>query len=458
MRAQAIPPQADSGDISDTACVSSNGNQIVWLQHIVPEHHPGNSLNETEAQAIALEYAESTIDGPLKVVSSGPVKKLHRLDWTVTFTHGPKLTHPGFGSSSDAEEEHAVEGESRIELKLVDGKLAGWWKFIHVPEVWNRHERADKTAVQVILRGFSILYTLVSMGTGLAAIAAWGTRWGGKYQSGVFWRTLGLLMVLHAFITLNQFETMQHQFQTSQPWVSTAVQTVAQRMFGGFSRSLLTSFQFSLAMTLKPQRTDPQPGKYSIASFAPGLVLGLALVATHYAFAPMWERERPKWPGLVDANSAWPPIALLPLQVTLRFLHEVPTALLATTAATVMFPQSGDTTAPAPALSTLSSYFIPARLIVAAPMMLSSVMWDSLPAWLFSQVVTGLLTAWAFKLIYRHDLSQVPVASALGMHTYTYCHSFVSSPSPALQIADHTWAPCCVCSCGGYACWRMAAP
>jgi hypothetical protein len=470
-------------DVSDRAeelaVGVANDNSIVWVQHEVPEHFAGNNLTEPEAQAIALELAGSAISGPLKVISSGPVKRIARLDWSVTFTHGPKLIHPGFDSDTPAEAEttqEAVEGESRIEVRLVDGKLAGWSKFIHVPEVWNRHERSDKTAVQVILRGFSILYTLVSMLTGLLALAVWGAGWAGVYQSGVFWRTLGILMALHACATFNQFESVQHQFPTSQPWMSTAAQTVAQQMFQAFSRSLLAAFQFSLAITLKPQRTDKTKGQPDgnggpLVKFGPGIVIGLGLIAAHYGLIGMWQRERPVWPGLVDANAAWPPVAVLPLHVTLRFLHDVPLALLAMTAATLLFPDSGDVYAAPPAMSKLSLYFIPARLIVAAPAMLSTVTWGALLPWTAAQMVTGLGMSAAFRLVYRHDLSQLPIAYALGTHsahtslkcTQHHCHAL----SVSRQAADDT-AGLCICpvlwfgamlahSCGGAGYWRVDA-
>jgi hypothetical protein len=196
--------------------------------------------------------------------------------------------------------------------------------------------------------------------------------------------------------------------------MSTAAKTVAGQTFSGFTRSLLSAFQFSLALTLKPQRIDKDKLQVGYLSLLPGIVVGLGYVATHVGLTWMWERPGPVWPGLVDANAAWPPVAVLPLNVTLRFMHELPLSLLAVTAATLLFPRSGDVDVPPPAIGKLAMYFIPSRLIVAAPTMLATVTWNALAPWAISQAITGMVTAAAFRVVYRHDLSQLPVGYSLG--------------------------------------------
>jgi len=295
----------------------AEGGEIVWMDHTVPEHHPGSNATEAEAQAAALDLAAMLVpaaDGSaatrgrvasqvadaeqeeaaaaLKIVSSGPTKRLARLDWTVTFAHGPTLLHPAL-----EQDEEPPEGESRIEVRLVDGRLAGWSKYVHVPEVWSRHERAGRTAVQVLSSGLGILFTLLSMISGLCALAVWGTGWGGSYSSTAFRRTLLGMLALYALNTHNKFAAMEHEFPTAQPWLSTAAQRVALGMFGALSRSLLTALQISLAITIKPQRTD-KPDTRALPSWAtagPGVALGLGLTALHYVLAPAWERAHPTW-------------------------------------------------------------------------------------------------------------------------------------------------------------------
>jgi len=120
------------------------------------------------------------------------------------------------------------------------------------------------------------------------------------------------------------------------------------------------------------------------------------------------------WPGLVDANAAWPPIAVLPLNVIVRVMHELPLVLLMVVAATFLFRSSGNVDVPPPTSHKLAMYFVPARLIHAAPVMLSAVTWNALLPWTVSQVVVGLVTAAAFRLVYRHDLSQMPIGYSLG--------------------------------------------
>jgi len=79
-----------------------------------------------------------------------------------------------------------------------------------------------------------------------------------------------------------------------------------------------------------------------------------------------------------------------------------------------LFPRSGDVDVPPPAIGKLAMYFIPSRLIVAAPTMLATVTWNALAPWAISQAITGMVTAAAFRVVYRHDLSQLPVGYSLG--------------------------------------------
>ena len=127
----------------------------------------------------------SAQEEPLRVVSSGPLKRPTRLDWSVTFAHGAKLAHPGFTADENAPEEESaqarrragahdctcstcwtvvaridfacdaegmagssqvVEGESRLVVGLVDGRLSGWSKFFQVPA----------TAAGLLLRAISL--------------------------------------------------------------------------------------------------------------------------------------------------------------------------------------------------------------------------------------------------------------------------------------------------------------
>ena len=87
------------------------------MSRTVPEHHAGSNLSEVEAQAAALHHALKLLPASadrkdVRIVSSQSQQKLQRLDWTVTFAHGPMIGHNGFES-----EETAVEGERRVEAR-----------------------------------------------------------------------------------------------------------------------------------------------------------------------------------------------------------------------------------------------------------------------------------------------------------------------------------------------------
>jgi hypothetical protein len=137
--------------------------RLIWMSHTVPEHHHGTNLTEAEARAAALQHAAKLLpsgagEAP-RIVSSKSTQQLHRLDWEIILAHGQIIKHPPL--LGNAEVQQAIEGERRLQIRLVSGKVTEWSRYVHIPELWKRHERTQRAPVQVIHRGFVVLHTMV---------------------------------------------------------------------------------------------------------------------------------------------------------------------------------------------------------------------------------------------------------------------------------------------------------
>jgi hypothetical protein len=121
------------GDVADRAeewriYVDATG-EVRSVQHSIPQARAGATLDEpaARAKALAAVQAKYQIDAArLKEVSAKPAKQKARMDWTFTFSD---LTQP-------------PAPEPRIEVGLAGDEVVSVTRYFHVPEEWERAQRA----------------------------------------------------------------------------------------------------------------------------------------------------------------------------------------------------------------------------------------------------------------------------------------------------------------------------
>lgn len=141
----------------------TNNGKILWFSHTVPEHHPGSNWTESEAQTFATEYVGQLVPESMekiRVISVQSTQRLQRVDWEVIVAHGQKIQHPTMDIDGKF-----IEGERRLQIQIQAGKISGWSRYIHVPELWDRNERSEHAPVAVLQGAFGVLFQLVRQRT-----------------------------------------------------------------------------------------------------------------------------------------------------------------------------------------------------------------------------------------------------------------------------------------------------
>ena len=196
------------GDVADRAeewQMSISAARETRIRHVVPEGRPGASLEENTArQAAQAALAERTGlkvgEGQAREVSARPQKLKARTDWTFTFADTTIAPLP--------------QGEPRIDVVLAGSEVAGVRRYVHVPENWERSERAESTR-NTILR---ILTGLVFGGLLVAAAVLGVIAWSrGRYAPRLFFATAAVMLVASVADAANGWPAVLASLQTALP-------------------------------------------------------------------------------------------------------------------------------------------------------------------------------------------------------------------------------------------------
>lgn len=196
------------GDVAERAeewivRVGADGS-IQRVTHQLPEARPGASLTEEEARQRAREEAQTRfgLEGAqLESVSAESSRRPARMDWDITF--------------ADRRVEALPDGEPRITVKLLGDEVADVNRFVHVPEEWQRRQRARET-VALIVQGFAgVTLAAMVLAGAIGAIVSWSRR---RFAVRFFLVAGGLFLVLAAVDLVNGWPTLLASLSTAQPF------------------------------------------------------------------------------------------------------------------------------------------------------------------------------------------------------------------------------------------------
>lgn len=171
--------------------------------HTYPENAVGASVSRDEAIKLAKKALKESYDldiEKLTLISASPIKQPNRTDWNLTFSDKTGYT--------------LSKGAGYISIQLAGKELAGYSRYVFVPEDWGR-EQQDKKAILSFFESMSslVIYALVVC---MMGYAFW--QWAQKR----FKIKAGLIVALCvALITtaqfLNGFPLLLASFNTSEP-------------------------------------------------------------------------------------------------------------------------------------------------------------------------------------------------------------------------------------------------
>ena len=188
------------------------------VRHTLAETAAGMALTEDQARALARATAHERFaldPAKLREVSVAPSKLPARTDWCVTF--------------ADASRPPLPQGELRLAVAIAGDEVTDAWRFVHVPETWQRENRDRRTLAGVVnAAGIALLGALV-LGFAAMTLVAWSR--GQSPGRGPLYLFL-LLAGARALDFANGWPARLAGFSTAQPFPLQAAQLAVGLLVG----------------------------------------------------------------------------------------------------------------------------------------------------------------------------------------------------------------------------------
>ncbi len=196
------------GDVAERAeeyqVFVSDPAQAFRFRHLLPEARAAKSFAENDARLLAQRALESEFQidwSDAREISAVSSKLKSRTDWIFTFEEEGGQT--------------LSQGEKRIAIRISGEEVVDAYRFVYVPEEWDREER-DKQTIPMILNVACLVIILLTALAGAAtAIFNWSR---GRFNTRTFLLIFGLLAILQLTSLMNSLPSYTSQFSTAQPY------------------------------------------------------------------------------------------------------------------------------------------------------------------------------------------------------------------------------------------------
>ena len=374
--------EGDVAERAETWTVSLDRDaSILRVSHQLPESRPGAALDEAAVRDLARRTLAERfhIDaGSLKDVSAVPSKLPERTDWTITFSD-PSRTLP--------------QGELRLAVRIAGDEVASAYRFVYVPEEWERTERNAQTVATIVQVAGGLLTAVLVLGGVIAAIITWSRR---RFAILMFLAVFGVYLVLSGTRVANSFPSMMTSLSTSQP-----LRLQLAILLGTSAVGLaLLSAGIALIAGAAPvwaaagERLEPRK------AIAIGIALG-AIAAAARALSALVGSSGPAWPAYAGAGTLVPFLAAA-VGPVINMLTRVAVLVLVVVAANWL--TAGWTRRRA--LAAVLLWIVGGLLGAAGPP-------ENLLPWVASAAIIGALLVAIYVAVLRHDVSVVPFGVAV---------------------------------------------
>ena len=280
-----------AGDVAERAeewrVHLTGAGAVDGVSHVLPEARAGATLSEAEGRKLAQASIRErwNIDpSRLVEVSATSAKRPHRLDWSFVY-RDPAVKSLG-------------AGQARLEVELAGDEVAWAYRFVFVPEEWERSDRALQSGFKTgaVIAGIATT-VLVLTGIGIALVAWNRKKLSGRFALAVF----GLIFGSTLAVTWNRWPATVANLSTAQPLPLQKTMSIVGPLVGG----LFVAGGFALLAGLVARWLRPSPVDERRALFLGGgaglaTAGGLALTALVQAGAG------PVWPPFAAAETQLP--------------------------------------------------------------------------------------------------------------------------------------------------------
>ena len=374
------------GDIAARAeewiVVVEGGGSVSRVGHTLPETAAGVALTEDQARTLARATARARFaldPARLREVSVAPSKLPARTDWLVTF--------------ADASRPPLPQGELRLAVAIAGDEVTDAWRFVHVPEAWQRESRDRRTLAGVVNAAGIALLGGLALGFAAMTLVAW-SRGQAPGRAPLY-----LFLLLAGVRTLdfaNGWPARLADFSTAQPFPLQAVELAVGLVVGATlvpAAIALAAGGVRLFSTGVYARREAARIGISLGGAASGvLAVSTALVRAG---------GEPVWPSFAGAETIVPATAW-PL-----------TAIFSLGARTVMI---GLVFSAADRISdgwSVRRTWAAALLVGTGLLLGAGAPGAAILPWAAGGLLVGLLLLAAYAFVFRWDLSPLPLSVAV---------------------------------------------
>jgi len=378
------------GDVAERAeeyqiYITGKG-EVLRFRHILPEGRAGASLSETQARRLArylLQEKYQLDASSLKEVSAEPTKLPKRKDWLFTF----------------ADEKHHPldQGETRIAVEVAGDKVVDSYRYIHVPEEWQRQERNRNSQLQIIQILVGILIFLIFLAGVITGVVKWSRK---KFSVLIFLIFFALLLIVGIINMFNQWPLMMAQFSTAEPLTNQIFTVVALNVVGILFRSAVSALVIGFITSWITKQSPPQRTLIYIGA---GLGLGMLITGLSSVVTALFKPSlEPLWADF-SALSYYIPI--------LRSgLHPISGYILNTTLILLIISAIDNFT-----LGWTRKKIIFAILIVLMGFMVAGNSLVSVSFFVIAGLISGIIYLLAYIFVFRFNLCLIPLATGAGV-------------------------------------------
>ncbi len=268
------------GDIIERAeeyrLLLQTANTVFRTLHILPQTRPGAQLTEEQARIIAQDAVKKQFNldpTTLEEISATAQQQPARKDWTFIF--------------SDPQHYSLEKGQARIYIVVSGDTVTDTFRYIHVPEEWERNEQNKQNRAAIIKMLCSLLLIIFSAASTFIVFRQWRPLVSRKMFLSIF----GIFLIIFAGSIVNEWPRIISQFNTTAPIANQLFQTFSALILMAFIRASAISFLIAAITMVKSTITLPKTGMTYLIGINSGLFIAGTQALLYYflpSTQPLW--------------------------------------------------------------------------------------------------------------------------------------------------------------------------
>lgn len=347
--------------------------------HSIPEERPGAELSEQEARVIVHEVLKKQYNldpATLEEISAVAEKQPARKNWMFTYAH-----HEGYPLK---------EGQARIVIRLDGSEIVDTFRYVHIPEQWER-DQINKKNLNKILNFICSFLLYVLLSCGIFILCKYIPLANIMYPAFYYALTLLIIAIIKFALSWPGFVA---EFNTSEPFMN----QVFMRIGGASVGLLIQACLFGLILAAINLWKRPYSARPRLA-WITGTALGLFAAGVHSLARKIAPSTDPLWADYSALDSYMPLITIL-IGAFMMYITFTATILLLYII-----------------LDYVSNFwrdrhtFASAILIAAGITLTGMKTIENIPLWLLSGTLLGILFLIMYAIYIRFDRSIIPIAT-----------------------------------------------